>query len=305
LELLGPHWDERKQVLYHVDAFVGDICQLTPKTGHTECHNFKKLTTIIIPIGGETNSDAYLVSLQNKLIKYNWSSKTSEELAECAPERHGKERFNDGKVDAKGRLWIGTVVHGDGEGAGPVKHAGSLWKFEGSTRVFTKMSSGFTIANGMAWSADSSKLYFNDSEDRKIYVFDFNLEKGTLGERKVLVDVATSRDFHGGEYPDGMTIDVKGKLWVALYGGSSVVQIDVHTGRVLNRIAIPAPQTTSVFFGGEKFDELYVTCGFGGLNEPDKIKYKDAGKVFKVTCSSGQDCGSFRGAGAGNRFKLQ
>jgi len=104
-------------------------------------------------------------------------------IAEVAPERKGKERFNDGKCDAMGRLWIGTVLHRIGiEGPnGIVPEGGSLYRLDSDH--FIKMSDKFTISNGMAWNLNNTKMYFNDSEDRKIYVFDYEFKRGTISKR--------------------------------------------------------------------------------------------------------------------------
>lgn len=103
-------------------------------------------------------------------------------IAEVAPELNGKERFNDGKVDALGRLWIGTLLNA--QDGSVVPGAGSLYRLDmnGKKGNFTKMSSNFTLSNGMAWNDDNTLMYFNDSEDRKTYVFDFDLPSGSLSE---------------------------------------------------------------------------------------------------------------------------
>ncbi len=102
-------------------------------------------------------------------------------IAEVAPELKGKERFNDGKCDAMGRLWIGTVLEGPN---GFVPEAGSLYRLDSDH--FTKMSEKFTISNGMAWNLNNTKMYFNDSEGRKIYVFDYELKSGTISKRFII-----------------------------------------------------------------------------------------------------------------------
>jgi len=65
-------------------------------------------------------------------------------IAEVASERKGKERFNDGKVDQLGRLWIGTVLEGEG---GVVPGGGSLYRLHNGQ--FLKMESNFTLSNGI------------------------------------------------------------------------------------------------------------------------------------------------------------
>ena len=110
------------------------------------------------------------------MVRLDWDNETYSVVAEVASERKGKERFNDGKVDAKGRLWIGTLLNG--EDGSVVPGGGSLYKLQNGQ--FVKMSDNFTLSNGMAWNHNNTIMYFNDSEDRKTYVFDFDLANGTL-----------------------------------------------------------------------------------------------------------------------------
>jgi sugar lactone lactonase YvrE len=172
----GPHWDNKIQSLYYVDAFVGDVCRLDVKSGESEKFNLRDLVTIVIPF--KTDNNLLLVSLRNKCIKLDFNTKQYEVIASVAPELKGKERFNDGKCDAMGRLWIGTVLEGPN---GIVPEGGSLYRLDSDH--FTKMSDKFTISNGMAWNLNNTKMYFNDSEGRKIYVFDYELKSGTISKR--------------------------------------------------------------------------------------------------------------------------
>lgn len=82
---------------------------------------------------------------------------------------------------------------------------------------------------------------------------------------------------------DGMTIDTDGKLWVAVYHGSSVLQVDPETGKVLRSIALPARRITSCCWGGRNLDELYVTCSAHGLTSEERQLTPLAGSVFRVT----------------------
>lgn len=111
----------------------------------------------------------------------NWKKRSFDLIAEVASDKKGKERFNDGKVDSLGRLWIGTVLEGDNQ---VVKNGGSLYKLEDNK--FVSMSSNFTLSNGMAWNINNTLMYFNDSEERKTYVFDFDLQNGTIGTEKYI-----------------------------------------------------------------------------------------------------------------------
>lgn len=110
------------------------------------------------------------------MVKLNWANQSHSVIAEVAPDKGGKERFNDGKIDAMGRLWIGTLHEGPN---GAVKRAGSLYKLDKDR--FVAMCGNMTLSNGMAWNSNNTLMYFNDSEERITYVFDFDLSKGTIG----------------------------------------------------------------------------------------------------------------------------
>ncbi|CAG2162323.1 unnamed protein product [Oppiella nova] len=287
----GPHWDSERKKLYFVDAFVGDVLAMDVSTGRTDKTSFKDLVTIVIPF--EENNDILLVSLRNKVLKWDTKANTREVIARIAPELEGKERFNDGKViapelegkerfndgkvDALGRLWIGSVLDGPN---GAVPQKGSLYKLFANN--FVKMSDNITLSNGMTWNLYNTKMYFNDSGDQKIYVFDFDLQNGLLHNKKVFVDFKCNPDFKSDEYPDGMTTDKSGRLWVSLYGGGRVVQINEESGSVENYVSIPALLTTSIAFGGQELDQMFVTTGD---DKQDLNEYPNAGKIFRVTSS--------------------
>lgn len=112
----------------------------------------------------------------SQVIKLDWTSKKYSVIAEVASDKQGKERFNDGKVDDNGRLWIGTLLNGPNGDVVP--GGGSLYKLVDKQLV--KMSDNFTLSNGMAWNKNNTRFFFNDSEGRKIYAFDFDLLNGTV-----------------------------------------------------------------------------------------------------------------------------
>ncbi|CAG2182522.1 unnamed protein product, partial [Oppiella nova] len=203
----GPHWDYTSQTLYFVDAFAGDVYHLNPTTRQTTRYSLQDLVTIVIPYEG--NGSQLLVSVRNKVVKYDTRSKSWGTVAEISPQLKGKERFNDGKTDSMGRLWIGSVLDGE---SGAVPGKGCLYKLVGN--AFVKVADGFTLSNGMAWDLNNTKLYFNDSEDRKVYAFDFDLRNGALHNKRVFIDLKGNPDFRENEVPDGMTIDKSGRLWV-------------------------------------------------------------------------------------------
>nr|XP_006814845.1 PREDICTED: regucalcin-like [Saccoglossus kowalevskii] len=96
-------------------------------------------------------------------------------------------------------------------------------------------------------------MYFIDTPLNRVDAFDFDLEQGTLGNRRTVV---TFPDGNG--FPDGMCTDVDGMLWVAMFYGSVILRIDPLSGKIMRTIEMPVSYPTSCWFGGENFDVLYV-----------------------------------------------
>ncbi|GFR30061.1 regucalcin [Trichonephila clavata] len=173
-------------------------------------------------------------------------------------------------VTVSGDYIEGTLVPGETE-------KGHLYRLD-SGYVLTQISDKITLSNGLAWSLDNRTLYYNDSEARKIYYFDYNLEDGSATNKRVLINYNEDTAFENLGYPDGMTIDIEGKLWVACYAGGCVLRIDPATKTILRKLEMPCKNVTSCCFGGPHFDILYVTTAKAeGVNEPQ------AGAVFAVT----------------------
>jgi sugar lactone lactonase YvrE len=75
----------------------------------------------------------------------------------------------------------------------------------------------------------------------------------------VLVDAYRESGFECAGVPDGMTVDAEGKLWVAVYGGGALLQIDPETQTELLKIEMPVLCPTSMAFGGRSV-EVEVPC---------------------------------------------
>lgn len=138
------------------------------------------------------------------------------------------ERFNDAKCDRKGRLFVGTMLE-DPTNNTVIPLSGDLYRLDGEQ--LTAVAHQFTVSNGMAWSSDDSTFYFNDSDDQKIWRFDYDITSGQVSNQRLLIDVKQNRlGIRSNEYPDGMCIDANDNLWIALWGGARVVKIDVQKG---------------------------------------------------------------------------
>jgi len=282
----GPHWDEKSQSLYYVDLFGGKVCCLDTKTQESQIIHIGGLTSVVVPVSNKR--EEFIISQSNKLFKLNWNTKEKQLLAEVEKSIAGN-RFNDGKCDSKGRLWIGTMGSETDPGVvDPDK--GSLYLVDSSFNVEREVEN-VSLSNRIAWSPDNTKMYFIDSTKRLIYSFDFEINTGNVKNQRVFVDYNNNEDFDSKELPDGMTISKNGNLWVACFNGSRVVNIDAKTGRVIDSVRLPASMITSVCFGGQQLNELYVTSAQKPLNQEERRQQPKAGHIFKITSNDSSFCG--------------
>lgn len=178
-------------------------------------------------------------------------------------------RFNDGKCDPRGRFLAGTMDMGEKD------PNGSLYSFDG--RSVTKLLDGVTISNGMTWSPDYKTFYYIDTPTRTVRAYDYDLETGAISGPREAVRVPESLG-----WPDGMTSDTQGNLWIAMWGGAQVTKWNPATGQLLERIPVPAKNVSSCAFGGRDMNELYSTSARKGLDEAALSQYPLTGGVFRL-----------------------
>jgi len=276
----GPYWNATTGHLYYVDIPNGHATRLDPLTDQIDKITFPGRVSMIIEYENEPGN--FVISFGNEIRKLNWASGVYTLIATVAPQLGGRERFNDGKCDPRGRLFIGTIL--DDPKGKIVPGGGSLYRLDGNT--LTKVSEGYDISNGIVWNANASKMYFNDSEGRKMYAFDYDIETGTPSNRQVLIDLNDHPDFTPdlSEAPDGLTMDVFGYLWCAIWEGGRIVKIDPDTGRVVDQVMLPtAAVPTSLAWGNfQGEDGFFVTTANLGTG------LSDDGKILRVDILGGE-----------------
>jgi sugar lactone lactonase YvrE len=189
------------------------------------------------------------------------------------------ERFNDGKCDHQGRLWVGSVNRVFG--AGP----GALYRVEPDGAI-EKMRPEVVFSNGLDWSPDGETFYHIDTLRYTMEAFDFDADSGSISNMRE--HIAFDRE---GGYPDGMAVDEVGGLWVARYGGACIERYHPD-GTFDMRIAVPANQPTSLTFGAEGTSELWITTAAQEIAEDDPRRLPDDGAMLRTSVG-------FRGAPTG------
>jgi sugar lactone lactonase YvrE len=237
----GPVWDEDTGNLHWVDLlgrrFYG-------------YHWATKTSSIVkegIEITGFANNRPGGFVIANTQGIWTWDG--GEQISLVASEVNGvKCRMNDAIADPAGRFLAASCFY-EADREYPLGH---LIQVGGDGRA-SILDEGIHIANGLGFSPDCQTLYFTDSAARCIYAYDYDVEKGSARNRRVVIKVPENEGL-----PDGMTVDAEGFIWSAQWYGSGVVRYDPE-GRVERRIAVPAKQTSSVAFGGEDLTDIFIT----------------------------------------------
>jgi sugar lactone lactonase YvrE len=179
-------------------------------------------------------------------------------------------RFNDGAVDSAGRLWAGTMERHGAPGSGTV------YRIDAELRcmpVITEVS----ISNGIDWSLDGRSMYYVDTPTRRVDVFDFEPGNGTIGNRRTFVEVTGTPG-----RPDGLTVDAEGHVWVAIFGGWSVLRY-APDGSPAGRVDLPVSNITSCAFGGKDLGQLFITTATDGLTAEERDRQPLAGALFSAS----------------------
>ena len=154
-------------------------------------------------------------------------------------------RMNEGGCDPDGRFYCGSMAYDQRPGAG------ALYRLDPDGSVHVVLEN-VTISNGLEWSPDGSRAYYNDTPTQRIDVFDYDGESGLTGRRPFAEIPA------GAGGPDGLTVDEEGGVWVALYGGGAVRRY-TSDGVLDEVIEVPAKQVTACTFGGQDHSQLFIT----------------------------------------------
>jgi sugar lactone lactonase YvrE len=171
-------------------------------------------------------------------------------------------RMNEGGCDPDGRFYCGSMAYDQ------TKRAGSLYRFDPDRSVSVVLSE-VTVSNGLDWSPDGSRAYYNDTDTHAIAVFAYDFGRG-------LTDRQTFAAIPDGGRPDGLTVDRDGGVWTAISNGGAVRGYSPD-GELVEIIELPAQMVTACTFGGSDLSQLFITTSREGLNPGEDPK---AGSLF-------------------------
>ncbi|MGI8436133.1 MAG: SMP-30/gluconolactonase/LRE family protein [Chthoniobacterales bacterium] len=238
----NPLWHSAEGALYWCDIPRGRIFRYDPRTGrHAICHE----GTVV---GGFTvQTDGSLLLFMERGAVRVWRDGLLRTISE---ELDGEQesRFNDVIADPLGGVFCGTMS--------TPSRPGRLYRMapDGSMSV---VQEDVGCSNGLTFTLDAHAMYHTDSLSRTIYSYRFDGKTGAVTHRNTFAQLAVSDGL-----PDGITLDAEGCLWSAQWGGGCVLRLDPD-GRELMRLRMPCPLVSSVAFGGERLQHLYITTAGG------------------------------------------
>ncbi|MEW2255123.1 SMP-30/gluconolactonase/LRE family protein [Streptomyces sp. NPDC047869] len=245
----GPAWDPATGRLLWVDVLGMRVHTYDPSTGRRTVRTTEQHVGAAKPRAG----GGLVLNLRDGVALLDPDGALRWLHREPVPGR----RANDAAVAPDGSLWAGTMRYDEAAGGG------TLSRLTGDGDVRTVLPE-VTISNGLGWSPDGRLLYYADTPTRRVDVFDHDAE-GAVRGRRPLVEIE-----EGAGFPDGLTVDADGCVWVALWGGGAVRRY-TPGGELDLVVEVPAPLTTACAFGGADLSDLYITTARVGLEAPHPV----------------------------------
>ncbi|MGF0171852.1 SMP-30/gluconolactonase/LRE family protein [Streptomyces sp. Marseille-Q5077] len=251
----GPTWDPGSGRLVWIDILGARIHTYDPVSGRRTVRTTHQHIGAVKPRvgGGLVLNLRDGVALLDPDHRFRWLHH------EPVPGR----RANDAAVAPDGSLWAGTMRYDEAPGGG------TLSRITGEASVEVVLDD-VAVSNGTGWSPDGRLMYYVDSPTRRVDVFDF--ADGRPLNRRPLVEIED-----GAGFPDGLTVDAEGCVWVALWDGAAVRRY-TPAGELDRVIPLPVPRVTACTFAGPDLTDLYITTARVGLASPPAL----SGSVFVV-----------------------
>jgi len=257
----GPVWRAEDKAVWFVDIKGLRIHRYEPESGAAFSWQAPAQPGFIAPVEG----GGWVAGLKTGLHRFDPRSGRFE-LMTAVEDAGLDNRLNDGFVDARGRLWFGSMH--DGETA----LSGALYQLDGQD--LRRLDDGYCITNGPVTSPDGRTFYHTDTLKKVIYAFDL-ANDGSLSNKRVFVQIED-----GAGHPDGSIVDAEGCLWTALFGGWGVRRYSPK-GELLTFVRLPCANVTKIALGGPKLTTAYATTAWKGLSAAERAAQPLAGGLFR------------------------
>ncbi len=260
-----PLWCERSRKLWWLDIEKPKLQSYDPSADFHEIMPMHGMT--YLGSHALTSSGGHLLAHDLDLVLQPCAQSRAVPFARV--ETGLDNRLNDGRVDSKGRLWVGTM---DNQLHRPT---GSLYRVDPSGHV-SRLMGDVIVSNGIAFSPDGRKFHFTDTRRHKSWVFDMDPDDGQLSNKRLFADYEAT-----GDRPDGACFDADGGLWTAFFAGRRVVRYSPQ-GSIDTIIELPVTNPTCVCFGGDDLRTLIITTARKFLSNQTLDAEPLAGAVLAV-----------------------
>jgi sugar lactone lactonase YvrE len=273
----SPFWHPLEQRLYWVDIPGRRLARVLvdglQAHGAVEYWPMAEEPGCIAPVKG----GGLVMALRDGIYRASEWGGNLQRLA-AAPYDATQLRFNDGKCDAQGRFWAGSLYEPKGQALGV------LYRLDG--QGLHAVQGGVTTANGLAWSPDGLTAYWADTAAHQVRAFDFDAATGQMSAGRIFHQMLPKpagwtwgdAAAYGGR-PDGAAVDNEGCYWTAQYEGQQLLRLS-PTGEVLAEVRTPVPCPTMPCFGGPDLKTLFITSSRQGRSPQELALYPGAGCVF-------------------------
>jgi len=238
----APHWDELKGEVCWVDIPRGELFRHNLSTG------MQVKTCVFQPLGAAVprSRGGFVGAVRDGIATFT-DSYDFEVVTPLQLDRPDI-RMNDAKCDTRGRLWAGTM---EDHSTAPGRGLGTLYRINTDFSAVVAIAN-ITQGNGLGWSPDDMLMYFIDTRELRIDVFDYDADSGSILNRRVF------RETPEGVFPDGLTVDADGGVWVALFGAGRVQRFRPDGSEDVS-VELPVSEVTSCTFGGPGLDTMFIT----------------------------------------------
>ncbi|RAK51328.1 SMP-30/gluconolactonase/LRE family protein [Phenylobacterium deserti] len=262
----GPVWRAGEGALWFVDIKGRKIHRFLPDTGEAQSWDAPASPGFIAPLA----SGQWIAGLKTGLHWFDPAAGVFE-LLQVVEDPRLDNRLNDGFVDARGRLWFGSM-HDPEETL-----TGALYRFDRDG--LARMDDGYCITNGPATSPDGRTLYHTDTLGKVIYAFDVS-EDGAVSNKREFARIE-----EGAGYPDGPAVDAEGCVWTGLFAGWGARRYS-PAGELLDFVRFPVANVTKLAFGGPDLTTVYATTAWKGLSDEARVAQPLAGGLFRFNVST-------------------
>ena len=258
----GPVWVAREGALYWVDINARKVFRLGDDGQVREWPTPFRVGSLAPRMSG-----GFIAGTDQGIAAIDFATSKFEILLKPEENLRGN-RFNDGKVDRRGRFWVGSMDDSERQASG------TLYVLEPGLNL-SAIDSGYHVTNGPAFSPSGETMYENDSARQLTYAFDIALD-GSASNRRIFLQHQA-----GDGFPDGMTVDSEGCLWIAFWDGWCVRRYS-PAGEWLETVKLPVQRPTSCAFGGPDLDRLYITSASRDFDADALAMQPNAGGVFML-----------------------